>query len=105
MLPLLAAPGENVGKAQRLQCSKQRVSANPGAGLGRAGQAAEEASLLTRLARGVGLRSQEGLRVSDRLRAPWPSSLCTGRSCDSRKCPLVVSRLQSEACPRNHCVF
>ena len=84
MLPLLAAPGENVRKAQRLQCPKQRVSANPGAGLGGAGQAAEEARLLTRLAQGVRLRSQEGLRVSDRLRAPLPSSLCTGQSYATR---------------------
>ena len=105
MLRLLAAPGENVGEAQRLQCPKQRVSANPGTGLGGAGQAAEEAGLLTRLAEGIGLRSQEDLRVSGRLRAPSPSSLCTGRSCDSRKCPLVVSRLLSEACPRNYCVL
>jgi len=84
MLRLLAAPGENVGEAQGLQRSKQRVSANPGAGLGGAGQAAEEAGLLTRLAQGVGLRSQAGLRVNGRLRAPLPSSLCTGRSYATR---------------------
>jgi len=72
MLPLFAAPGENVGEAQRVQRSKQRVSANPGAGLGGAGQAAEEASLLTRLAQGVGLRSQAAPRVNGRTACRLP---------------------------------